>query len=89
MFDVHENDHKLQKASLSTLSKQFLHGRTNTKVHKAKSTADKLIALDGKINKLKDTVRRKAHTHAEEMKRLKREHRVLEKVSSYQVVYLE
>ena len=79
------NDYKAKKANLSTLSGQFLHGGTNKKVNETKSNADKLIALDKKIVTLKDAMSRKATTHAKEMKRLMREHKVLEKVSSYQV----
>lgn len=77
------NDHKSQKAKVCSLSEQFLQatskksGSGNTSL----TNGEKLKALDEKISTMKATLARRKKTHSQELKRLKNEHAMLEKVS--------
>jgi len=76
----HIDNHKSLKASLCSLSEQFLRCTSKQKTQGSgpNSNAEKLLALDKKICTLRKSMERKKKIHTNEMQRLRREKCVLE-----------
>ena len=77
---INLDDYKSLKASLCSLSEQFLSESSKRRSRDTTSSnAEKLLALDQKISTMRGTIERKTNTHEKEMERLLREQIVLEK----------
>ena len=76
------DDHKSLKAKICSLSDQFLQDDVKkTGSGSVMTNGEQLKAMDEKIIAMEATISRRKAAHSKEMKRLKNEHDLLEKVS--------